>query len=250
MSQHHKKEKMQVVRTILFSLVVLMLHFSCVGQKQITGTFERTASIATKGRGVVYFFNDRYDFEKMEFMHLGYKKKYKGTYAINSDTLILNYKPYNLELPKYEIINSQPIEGPLGSNEKKVVEAFLTKIRVVNEEGKPLVGVNLILRNEKKEVIMGFSSNEKGQFPELSINDRYIADLVFSFLGFQDEVIKTEVLYGTITEIVLNLYQGIEYSSFGGTEEYVILDYSLNRIVLSSVENQDRGMIVLDRTTD
>ena len=176
-------------------------------------------------------------------MHLGYKKKYKGTYVINSDTLILNYTAYNLALPKYKIINSQPIEGPLGSDEKKIVEAFFTKIRVVNEEGKPLVAVNLILRNEKKEVIMGFSSNEKGQFPELSINDRYIADLVFSFLGFQDEVIKTEVLYGKITEIVLTLHQGIELSAHEGKEKYLIKSKSLNRIVLTPILEPETSML-------
>ena len=107
-------------------------------------------------------------------------------------------------------------------------------------------GVNLLLRNKDKDVIMAFMSNDKGFFPNLSIYDRCINELHVSALGKQETSIKTDSLFGFRTRIKIFLEDASKIKiSKETTEKYLIKKMTDQEIELLSLDGQE--LVLLER---
>lgn len=84
-------------------------------------------------------------------------------------------------------------------------ENLASNIIVFNSKGKPQPGVNLLLHNKDKKIVTGFSSDEEGKYPPVSIQDPYIKFLTFSYLSHKEFSISTDSLFGYSTKIEVQL---------------------------------------------
>lgn len=233
---------MQVVKIVL-SAIILLVGGGCNSQDKIVGEFQRSDKInVTEDIGIIYFFDEDNTFKQTKYRHLGEKELAKGRYSIIADTLILKYEAYNdLNSSKYVINRSQPIKDPLGSIiDSAETSALFAKIKVVNHDNLPLAGVNLLMRNINEELILGFISDHEGNYPDISIHNAYIDNLLFSFLGYQEVSIETNEIFGHASEITVILASSsVSYSSFNGIEKYLIIEMSADKIVMTSIiENE------------
>lgn len=240
-----KREKMRIVKNIFFLLGILFFN-ACYAQQSITGTFVQKDHAAS-GEGVYYGFDDSL-FTVTTYKHLGRKEIARGSYRIKTDTLYLNYKPQIDPAPsKYVFVKRKKFPVPLGMDSTSVDSTTISvKLRVFNKEGKPMQGVSLGLRNKNKETIMAFISDSLGKFPPLSIDDSYIHDFTFVFMGFKPVTINTDTLSGYTSKIKVVLSKSSTYySDFDGIKSYLIRKKKEDRIILESLE--DHKKIVLER---
>ena len=208
-----KMVRMQVVK-ILISIFFIFLSVEGKGQT-IHGDFKVTnISTSVQDIGIIYSFVPNEVFRKTTYKHLN-KTVSGGNFSIEGDTLILDYKP----------LERKSTEDLVYIRKDKLVDStrFFSKIQILNSKGTPQAGVNLLIKNQEGDVVMGFSSNNQGAFPVLSVFDKYIQYLTFSFLGHQEVTLNTDSLFGLDTKIRFQLKSNsVTYTNTAKSEKYLI----------------------------
>jgi hypothetical protein len=191
-----KMERMQVVK---IHILLLFIFFCIEGKGQtIKGDFKLiNSSTSVEDIGIMYSFEPNGIFRKIIYEHLNKRTISGGNYRIKEDTLILDYKSLKQDSAKNLVY--------IKKEKLKDSTRFFSNIQILNSKGNPQAGVNLLIKNKDEVIVMGFSSNNEGEYPTLSIYDSYIQYLTFSFLGHQEISINTDSLFGLNTKIRVQL---------------------------------------------
>ena len=236
---------MQVVKVSVCFLFI-SIYLNSHGQ-ELSGEFQRTdpATVA-RDRGVTYHFGKDKDFKRTISKHLEEKEIQAGRYEVEGDTLYLIFK--NGKQSREEQLDFSQKEKLSSSAGNNSAGPVFTKIRVLNSNGVPQEGVHLVLQNVEGDPVMAFSSDKAGKFPDLSIYDNYIKTLQLSYLGHQDVNIATDSLFGYRTTLDVHLKDSaINEVSKGGTEKYLIRNYTFKGFELVPLGSEQQGPIVLTR---
>ncbi|SFB80189.1 hypothetical protein SAMN04487891_102414 [Flagellimonas taeanensis] len=198
-----KKAQMQDVRFYLILGLGMLLFVNCSAQRNISGTFKRIdPTISGKGLGVEYKFAADGGFEQITNQHLGAREYARGRYTIKSDTLTLRYVPYHKDSTNIAIERTKIQSPPIFRED---VSSFIAKVKVIGEEGQPLKGANLLLRDSDNQPLMAFVSDDKGNFPSLNIQNRLFHKIIISSLGHQEVEILTEPYFGHASSIEVRM---------------------------------------------
>lgn len=196
-TQKIKKGQMQVARIIIFMVFTLFVFNKSNGQI-ISGEFKVIDNLSSvKEIGITYNFKPNGIFRHVIHEHMNKKTISGGNFKTKGDTLILDYKPLK-----------KKILAGLSYLKKKDLQdsnRFFSNIQVVNSKGNPQAGVNLLIKNRDENIVIGFSSNNQGKYPTLSIYDSYIQYLTFSFLGHREITINADSLFGLETKLRVQL---------------------------------------------
>jgi len=225
---------MQDVKKILLLIFISITHINCNSQS-IIGNYKRVdPKIAATGIGEEYKFNPDSTFILTRYINIDQIELFKGSYSLVKDTLIIKneeFKNNNVTIHKTQI-------GP------SKVESFTAKITIIDEKEKPISGANLLIRNNRGEIVMVFVSDIKGEFPFLSIYDKYIYDFNFSFVGYHENIIETNKFFGYNVTMEVMLSK-TKYVSSQLEKKYVLKKHTEKELVLSPLE--DSEIIILEK---
>lgn len=222
-------------------IILYFFLFSCFVSmsQEITGIYQLVdQSLVVADAGVTYNFKSNGTFEKSTHEHLEKKYIFGGEYSLRGDTLIL----------KYENIGANPLsEAKLNTKEKlNTSEILNSEIRVFNSKGDPLPGVNLLMQNKEKALVMGFSSDKEGKFPSISIHDNYIQYFTLSFLALKEISINTDSLFGYKTNIEIYLRDStVTYGNTVKSVKFLILDRTRKSLELQPLNGASNSCLEL-----
>ena len=226
---------MQVVKKILIFIFINITYVNCSSQSKIVGNYLRVdPKIATTEIGEEYKFNHDSTFILTRYINLEQVELLKGSYSLVKDTLIIingDFKSNNATIQKIKAESSGK-------------DYFTAKIKIIDESEKPISGANLLIRNKRGEIVMVFVSDIKGEFPFLSIYDKYIYDFSFSFIGYHENIVEIIKLFGYNATIEVRLSK-TEYVSSQQEKKYILKKYTEKELVLSSLE--DSEIIILEK---
>lgn len=226
---------MQDVKKILLLIFIGITHINCNSQS-IVGNYKRVdPKIATTEIEEEYKFNPDSTFVLTRYMNIEQVELFKGSFSLVKDTLIIK----NEEFKNNNNITTHKTQT--GSSKR---EFFTAKIKIVDENEKPISGANLLIRNNRGEIVMVFVSDIKGEFPFLSIYDNYIHDFNFSFVGYHENIVEINKLFGHNVTMEVRLSK-TKYVSSQLEKKYVLKKQTEKELVLSPLE--DSEIIILEK---
>lgn len=229
----HKKEQMQVVKKLIFLLIFINSFQSCFSQERLAGNYIKKDLDSEPS----YSFREDANFIQTSYLHLEAQLVFNGTYKLVKDTLYLHYKPKLKKNKSYKFVKKRKIEAA----KNKVY--LLSKIRLINKN-QSASGVSLLIYDKKGELLMGFDSDKKGEYPYLSLYDSKIGHFVFSSLDFQEVKIPASELFGYSSEVDVYLNNSkIEYSQKEGTIKYLVKSHDKEKIKLKNIKTKERVVL-------
>jgi len=198
-------------------------------------------TIADVGR--TFDFENDGTFYETIYEHLGKRTISGGKYSLNGDKLILNYNKLSDQLPNpMNIVKSEKLKSSSDSS----FNPLFTKIKVFNSNGNLQTGVNLVLLNKEKKPVLAFASDSKGNFPDLSLYDKYITDFQLSFIGHKEVLIKTDSLFNYRTNIEIKLNDSsLQYENMKKSITYFISKLTEEKLELISNMGENEHKIIL-----
>ena len=197
----------------------------------------KDGSLAVQDIGSMYSFNLNNTFFQTNFLHLGYKEVFEGNYRISKDTLLLFYIPIQKKERDYKFIQKNKIEENTGK-----VYLFL-KIKLMNEEIRKS-GVEMLVYDKKGKMLMGFSSDENGEYPFLSLFDSKIGYFLFSSLDYQEVKIPASELFGYSSEIHIQLKKSfIINGKRNDTIKYLVSSFGKRKIELRNIKTKEKVVL-------
>ena len=202
---------------------------------------DNAMTIADTGR--TFDFENDGTFYETIYEHLGKRTISGGNYILKGDNLILNYHKLSNPLPNpMNIVNSEKLKMSSDSS----FNPLFTEIKVFNSNGNPQTGVNLVLLNNDKKPVLAFSSDSIGNFPYLSLYDKYITDFQLSFIGHKEVSIKTDSLFNYRTNIEIKLNDSsLQYENTEKTITYFISKLTQEKLELVSNKGENEHKIIL-----
>lgn len=230
---------MQVVKKVLILIVFIGIFQSCFSQKKLAGNYIRKdIALMVKDIGSSYSFNRYNSFTQTDFLHLESQLILKGNYKLKKDTLTLYYIPNIKKEKDYKFIKKKKVE----KNNYK--DYLFSKIKLTNK-GLRKADVELLIYDKKGKLLMGFSSNENGEFPYLSLFDTKIGYFIFSSLLYQEVKIPSSELFGFSSEVHIKLKKNlIEYSQKKDTINYLIKSFTKKKIELENIKTKEKVILL------
>ena len=225
-----------------YCLIVFILSALSMNAQIIIGSYKvEDRAMATAEIGRTFDFENNGTFYETIYEHLGKKTISGGKYILKGDNLILKYQKLSDPLPNpINIVKSEELNASSDSN----FNPLFTKIKVFNSNGNPQTGVHLVLLNNDKKPVLAFSSDSIGNFPYLSLYDKYITDFKVTFIGHKEVLIKTDSLFNYQTNIEIKLNDSsLQYENREKTITYFISKLTQEKIEL--VSNKGENEIIL-----
>ncbi|MBN2733157.1 MAG: hypothetical protein JXR26_12070 [Balneolaceae bacterium] len=200
------------------------------------------------GIGVLYDF-DKNKFKKTASGHLNAKTKWRGTYRISKDTLILNYKSLKDPDPStFKFIRKKESIDP-NSNSKAPVNSSV-EFFIVEKNDEPLKGAALAVLGNSEKVLEGFSSDSSGSYPEISLSEK-MQKFMFNYIGRKSVIIPVDTLRGYHSKVKVTLSDSATtYSDYNETKKYLIKDFEKNRIVLEALVEDSKRIVLVRKGTE
>lgn len=227
---NHKKGKMLDVKKIIFLIVFFSTFQSCYSQRSITGKYQREDVVSTMAEtGSKYIFDKNNNFTQTNFYHLGYKELFEGKYKLEKSILTLYYIPKIKTRKDYRFVNKKKITKNNSSNTYLFAQIKLTNKDLRKDD------IELLIYDKNDKLLMGFSNDENGEFPFLSLYDSKIGYFLFSSLVYQEVKIPASELYGSTTEVNILLNKTlIKQSQKNDTIKYLIKSFSKKKVELKN----------------
>jgi hypothetical protein len=219
-------------------ITVLMLIMVCTGcstlRDNFTGTFYNKYAMYI---GTIYKFSTN-NFKRTSTGDLGITTKWRGTYRIEDDTLILNYIPLKDPDPSlYKFIKRKPVNGTSDGT---------VQFLVVDKAGKPLIRTEMVTRNVSQKILNGYVADSLGYFPKLPVKKK-VNDYHFFNLGRKQITIPADTLQGYNSKVKVILSDSLtQYSGYSGTNKYLIKKAKRDKIILRSIPKHRRIVLVRD----
>lgn len=236
--QKHKKDKMQVVKKVLILIAVVNIFQSCFSQGKLDGKYMRKdAALIAQDIGSSYLFNEDNKFSQTNFLHLESQEVFNGSYKLIKDTLFLFYKPKLRKELGYEFIEKKKLK------EKNSTNYLLSKIKIINKEIRKS-DVEMLIYDNQGKLLMGFTSDENGEYPYLSLYDTKIEYFMFSSLVYQEVKIPATELFGYSSEVHVLLEKTlINRSQRNDTIKYLIKSFNKRKIELKNIKTKEKVIL-------
>lgn len=179
---------------------------------------------------------DKNNFAQTNFYHLGYKELFEGIYKIEKSILTLYYIPKIKTKKDYSFVKKKKVT--------KNNNAYLfTKIKLTNKDLRN-GDIELLIYDKNDKILMGFSNDENGEFPFLSLFDSKIGYFLFSSLVYQEVKIPASELFGYTTEVNILLNKTlIKNSQKNDTIKYLIKSFSKKKIELVNSKTNEKVIL-------
>ena len=244
-----REEKMVAVKRSLLILVSIFFVISCASslslQQVLHGTFYVDYNNSSGESSFSYQFKDG-TFIATLSQNLDMGAKSKGSYQLASDTLILEYEPYDKpESSTYRFISKTPVT----SQEATEMDTLgSVSFRIVNREGNPIRSANVVARNNAEKMISGYGADSLGRGPKQFITER-VDEFYIGFVGRHSVTIPADTLAGYNSEVEVML-TGTTYNHYDGIKKFLIEEVDKNRIVMQRLEDNERMVLIREGSGD
>ena len=154
------------------------------------------------------------------------------------DRLILYYKPSNQINKNYQFLKRKQLA------EDENNDYLFVKINLANKNLRKSE-VELLIHDSDGKLLMGFSSDENGEFPFLSLFDSKIGYFIFSSLDYQELKIPAKELFGYHSEIMVTLDKSLtKYSQRNDTITYLITSFEKNKLELKNIKTEEEVILM------
>ena len=230
---------MQLIKKTALIIVFAAIFHSGFSQKNILGEFIREdASMVVQDIGTKFVFNLDSTFIQTDYFHLGHKKVFTGKFLLNKEQLILYYKPSNQINKNYQFLKRKQLA------EDENNDYLFVKINLANKNLRKSE-VELLIHDNEGKLLMGFSSDENGEFPFLSLFDSKIEYFIFSSLDYQELKIPAKELFGYHSKIMVTLDKSLtKYSQRNDTINYLITSFEKNKVELKNIKTEEEVILM------